>query len=78
MKTIAASNDVKKLGPREDLWGKQVRDEFATQETRAALDTMTPSAYVNHVPGGTFERSFCVVLIALIWVITSFVIVFAL
>jgi carboxymethylenebutenolidase len=33
-----------------DLWDEHVRDEFATKDARAALDTMTPDAYVNHVP----------------------------
>ena len=33
-----------------DLWDEHVRDEFATKDANAALDTMTPDAYVNHVP----------------------------
>jgi carboxymethylenebutenolidase len=33
-----------------DLWDAHVRSEFATKDARAALDTMTPDAYVNHVP----------------------------
>ena len=61
-----------------NLWDKQVRDEFATKDARAPLDTMTPGAYVNRVPDGTFERRFCGVLVALIWVITNFVIAFVL
>jgi len=32
------------------LWDKHVRSEFAAKDARAALDTMTPDAYVNHVP----------------------------
>jgi carboxymethylenebutenolidase len=39
-----------------DLWDEHVRSEFATKDTIAALDTMVPDAYVNHVPvltGGT-------------------------
>jgi len=42
------------LGPDQqflnDLWDEHVRDEFATRDTAATLDTMTPDAYVNHVP----------------------------
>ena len=33
-----------------DLWDEHVRDEFATKDAVAALDTMVPDAYVNHVP----------------------------
>jgi carboxymethylenebutenolidase len=33
-----------------DLWDEHVRGEFATKDANAALDTMTPDAYVNHVP----------------------------
>src|SRR5215469_6670277 len=33
-----------------DLWDVHVRSEFAAKDARAALDTMTPDAYVNHVP----------------------------
>jgi carboxymethylenebutenolidase len=33
-----------------DLWDEHVRSEFATKDPRAALDTMVPDAYVNHVP----------------------------
>jgi len=33
-----------------DLWDEHVRDEFAMKDASAALDTMTPDAYVNHVP----------------------------
>ena len=33
-----------------DLWDEHVRNEFATKDARAALDTMVPDAYVNHVP----------------------------
>jgi carboxymethylenebutenolidase len=33
-----------------DLWDKHVRSEFATKDTPAALNTMVPDAYVNHVP----------------------------
>ena len=33
-----------------DLWDKHVRDEFAIKDANAALDTMLPDAYVNHVP----------------------------
>jgi carboxymethylenebutenolidase len=33
-----------------DLWDEHVRDEFALKDANAALDTMTPDAYVNHVP----------------------------
>ena len=58
-----------------DLWGEHVRDEFAMKDADATLDTMTPNASVNHVPDGAFDRRFCGVLVALIWVITSIVIV---
>ena len=33
-----------------DLWDEHVRDEFAIKDANAALDTMMPDAYVNHVP----------------------------
>ena len=33
-----------------DLWDEHVRDEFALKDANAANDTMTPDAYVNHVP----------------------------
>ena len=33
-----------------DLWDEHVRDEFAMKDANAALGTMTPDAYVNHVP----------------------------
>ena len=33
-----------------DLWDVHVRSEFGTKDARAALDKMTPDAYVNHVP----------------------------
>ena len=33
-----------------DLWDEHVRDEFAIKDANAALDTMVPDAYVNHVP----------------------------
>lgn len=33
-----------------DLWDEHVRNEFAAKDADAALATMTPDAYVNHVP----------------------------
>ena len=33
-----------------DLWDEHVRSEFATKNAVAAVDTMVPDAYVNHVP----------------------------
>src|SRR5260221_14621843 len=33
-----------------DLWDEHLRDEFATKDAVAALDTMVPDACVNHVP----------------------------
>lgn len=33
-----------------DLWEEHVRDEFAARDTDATLRTMTPDAYVNHIP----------------------------
>jgi carboxymethylenebutenolidase len=33
-----------------DIWDEHVRDEFATRDAAAALDTMVPDAYMNHVP----------------------------
>jgi carboxymethylenebutenolidase len=33
-----------------DLWEEHLRDEFATQDTNATIDTMVPDAYVNHIP----------------------------
>jgi carboxymethylenebutenolidase len=46
----------KTAGPRSgeqllsDLWEEHVRDEFATKDTDATLETMAPDAYVNHIP----------------------------
>ena len=33
-----------------DVWDEHVRDEFATKDAAAALDTMVPDAYVHQVP----------------------------
>jgi carboxymethylenebutenolidase len=33
-----------------NLWEEHIRDEFATKDTAATLDTMVPDAYVNHIP----------------------------
>ena len=33
-----------------DLWEEHIRDEFATKDTSATLDTMVADAYVNHIP----------------------------
>ena len=33
-----------------DLWEEHLRDEFATRDTKATLETMVPDAYVNHIP----------------------------
>ncbi len=33
-----------------DLWEEHMRHEFATQDTKATLETMVPEAYVNHIP----------------------------
>jgi len=33
-----------------DLWEEHIRDEFATKDTAATLDTMVADAYVNHIP----------------------------
>src|SRR5262245_36485340 len=33
-----------------DLWDEHVRSEFAAKDAVAAVDTMVPDAYVNHVP----------------------------
>jgi len=33
-----------------DLWEEHLRHEFATQDTKATLETMVPDAYVNHIP----------------------------
>jgi carboxymethylenebutenolidase len=33
-----------------DLWDEHVRDEFVIKDANAALGTMVPDAYVNHVP----------------------------
>lgn len=52
MSTSKASSTV--LTPEQrflnDLWEEHVRDEFATRDTDATLQTMVPDAYVNHVP----------------------------
>jgi carboxymethylenebutenolidase len=34
----------------DDLWEEHLRDEFATKDTSATLQTMAPDAYVNHIP----------------------------
>ena len=51
MKTIATDAG---LTPAQqllnDVWDEHVRDEFATKDAAAALETMVPDAYVNHVP----------------------------
>jgi carboxymethylenebutenolidase len=39
-----------------ELWEEHVRNEFATKDPAATIDTMVPDAYVNHIPvltGGT-------------------------
>jgi carboxymethylenebutenolidase len=33
-----------------DLWEEHLRHEFATQDTKATLETMVLDAYVNHIP----------------------------
>ena len=33
-----------------NLWEEHLRHEFATQDTKATLETMVPGAYVNHIP----------------------------
>jgi carboxymethylenebutenolidase len=33
-----------------DLWEAHLRDEFATRDADATVDTMVPDAYVNHIP----------------------------
>jgi len=33
-----------------NLWEEHLRHEFATQDTKATLETMVPDAYVNHIP----------------------------
>jgi carboxymethylenebutenolidase len=33
-----------------DLWEEHLRDEFATKDTSATLETMVADAYVNHIP----------------------------
>jgi carboxymethylenebutenolidase len=33
-----------------DLWEEHIRDEFATKDTAATLETMVTDAYVNHIP----------------------------
>jgi len=41
------------IGPRYDLdalWGKHLEGEFVTCDADATIQTMTPNAYVNHVP----------------------------
>ena len=34
----------------EDVWDQHLDDEFSTKNAEAALDTMVPNAYVNHIP----------------------------
>jgi carboxymethylenebutenolidase len=45
--TPALSPEQKALS---DLWDEHVRDEFVIKDANAALETMVPDAYVNHVP----------------------------
>jgi carboxymethylenebutenolidase len=33
-----------------ELWEEHIRDEFATRDADATVDTMVEDAYVNHVP----------------------------
>ena len=50
-KTEISSNSLTAAQQRlSDLWDEHVRYEFAIKDARAALDTMVPDAYVNHVP----------------------------
>lgn len=37
-------------GALSDVWDEHVRSEFVTKDVAAALATMVPDAYVNHVP----------------------------
>jgi carboxymethylenebutenolidase len=41
-----------KFGERlfSELWEEHTRNEFATRDTDATLETMVPDAYVNHIP----------------------------
>lgn len=42
------------------LWEEHLSDEFKTCDTDATLQTMTPDAYVNHIPvltGGVGQSS---------------------
>lgn len=36
--------------PLSELWDQHTREEFATRDTEATLDTMVDDAYVNHIP----------------------------
>jgi carboxymethylenebutenolidase len=33
-----------------DLWDEHIREEFASKNADATVDTMVPDAYVNHIP----------------------------
>jgi carboxymethylenebutenolidase len=33
-----------------DLWDDHIREEFASKNADATIDTMVPDAYVNHIP----------------------------
>jgi carboxymethylenebutenolidase len=33
-----------------DLWDEHIREEFASKNADATIDTMVPDAYVNHIP----------------------------
>lgn len=52
--TMSPESQTVQLTPEQqslnDLWEEHIRDEFATRDTTATLDTMVPDAYVNHVP----------------------------
>ena len=51
-------SDERKIGSKlaaaeqglNDLWEEHLRDEFATKDTSATLETMVVDAYVNHIP----------------------------
>jgi carboxymethylenebutenolidase len=51
-------SDERKIGSKltaaeqrlNDLWEEHLRDEFATKDTSATLETMVADAYVNHIP----------------------------
>jgi hypothetical protein len=60
--------------PSSNLWNEPVPDECAVMGTCEPFDPMNSVAHVHKAPEGAFERRFCGVLVAAIWVIVSVIV----